>query len=241
MAGAPSSIGLRRPQRPPDRDDGHDRHEDRQLRLDQCGDDRVDRRPLRSVAPQRAQTEQEEDDAERVDLAPQDRVEPAHRVEDGECRAQEGGAFADTDLARHRPDEPADRQVGEDRRDLDHVDAGAERLADDPDHVQDIEIAGRVIVEERPLVEAAETLGREVVRPEEERRLVDPETRPRIELCDDETDDEAEREERDDRADAIPRSAGPRRRVRAPARSARSAAGRHGRVLPERALRWIAG
>ena len=39
----------------------------------------------------------------------------------------EGRRFADADLAGHRPDEPADREVGEDRRDLDQVADGAER------------------------------------------------------------------------------------------------------------------
>ena len=59
-----------------------------------------------------AQAEQQEDDAERVDLAPEDRVEPGHRVGDDERRADEGGPLPDADLAGHRPDEPGDGDVG---------------------------------------------------------------------------------------------------------------------------------
>ena len=64
-------VRLGRPERSADRDDGHDRDEDRELRLDQGGDDREDRRPLGLVAPQLAEAEEQEHDAERVDLAPE--------------------------------------------------------------------------------------------------------------------------------------------------------------------------
>jgi hypothetical protein len=127
------SLATGRPQGPPDRHDGHDRDEDRQLRLDQRGDDREDRGPLGSVAPQLADPEQEEHDAERVDLAPQDGVEPADRVEDGERGTDERRPAAAAELADHRPDEPADRDVGQDRRDLDQVADPLRRSRDEAD------------------------------------------------------------------------------------------------------------
>ena len=228
-------------ERATDRHDRDDRDEDRKLRLDQSRDDCEDRRSLGTVAPQLANAEEEEHDPERVDLAPQDGVEPADRVRDGEGRPDQSGPSAATQLADHRPDEPAERHVGQDRRELDQVADAAHRVPDRPDEPQDIEISGRVIVEERPLVEAVEAFAAEVAGPELERGEVDPEARAGVELCDDDSEDEAEREDGDDRADAIPRPGGPRRRVRVPTRSARLGAGRHGLDLPERALRWTAG
>ena len=65
--------------------------------------------------------EQEEDDAERVDLAPDDAVEPGDRVDDHDRGTEQRQPLAPTELADHRPDEVADREVGEDRRDLDQV------------------------------------------------------------------------------------------------------------------------
>ncbi len=233
--------GAIRPERAADRDDRHDRRQDRQLWLDQRGDHGEDRGPLRLVPPQGAQAEQQEHDPEGVHLAPEHGVEPADRVGDRECAPDEGRPPTRAQLAGHRPDEPADRDVREDRRDLDQVADPAERPADDPDDVQDIEIARGVVVEERALVEPVQALLGEVSGPCLERAEIDLEARARIQLCDDESEDEAEREDRDDRADAIPRPVGPRRRVCAPARSARRAAGRHGMDLPERALRWTAG
>ena len=74
-----------------------------------------DRRPLRAVPPQLAQRQEQEDDAERVDLAPDDAVEPGDRVDDGDECGDEGQAIAATELPDHRPDQPADREVGQDR------------------------------------------------------------------------------------------------------------------------------
>ena len=152
------AVPAGRPQRPPDGDDRDERDEDAELRLDDRRDDGVDRRALRAVAPQLAQPEQQEDDAERVDLAPHDAVEPGDRVEDGDGRRGEGQPVAPAELADHRPGEPADREVGQDRRDLDEVADAADRVADDPDQPQDVQVAGRVVVEEVAVVEAVEAL-----------------------------------------------------------------------------------
>ena len=163
----------RRAQGAADRDDRDDRNEDRELRLDERGNDREYCRPLRSVVPQRPKAQQQEDDAEGVDLTPEHRIEPADGVQHDQRGADERGSPTDADLARHRPHEPADRDVREDRRDLDQVADLAGLLPDQADQPQDVEVAGRVIVEERPLVEARQALGREIVRPELERREVD--------------------------------------------------------------------
>ena len=146
-----------RPERPPDDDDRDDRDEDPELRLDERRDDREDRRALGPVAPQLAQGEQQEHDAERVDLAPDDAVEPGDRVEDDERRAEPRRALAAAELADHRPDELAEGEVGEDRRDLDQVADAAERgCPTPPDEPQDVQVAGRVVVEEVPVVEAVQ-------------------------------------------------------------------------------------
>ena len=53
----------------------------------------------------------------------------------------------------------------EDRRELDQVDEVAGPLPDEPDQAQDIEVAGRVVVEEGPVVEPVEALLGEVRGP----------------------------------------------------------------------------
>ena len=92
------------------------------------------------------------------------------------------------------------------------VDAAADGLADDPDQPQDVEVAGRVVVEEVAVVEAAQAVLGEVVRPELERAQVDPETGAWEHLCDDESKGETEREDQQDRADGSLRPGRPRRR-----------------------------
>ena len=82
------------------------------------------------VAPQLAQAEQQEHDAERVDLAPDDAVEPGDRVE----RRRRAAASS---ASRSRP--PSSRtidqtsqpmaEVGQDRRDLDQVADAADGAA----------------------------------------------------------------------------------------------------------------
>ena len=122
----PASSRPRRPGRPERPTDG-DQRRGSGSRIPSCGlmraaIDREDRRPLRVVAPQLAQAEQQEDDADRVDLAPDDAVEPGDRVDDRDERARSRATLAPAaELEDHRPDEPADGQVGEDRRDLDQL------------------------------------------------------------------------------------------------------------------------
>ena len=200
------------PERAADRHQREDRDEDPELRLDQGGDDGEDRGPLRSIAPQFSQGEQQEDDAHRIDLAPDDAVEPADRVHDGdECRAERHAAPA-TQLQDHRPDQPADGQISDDRRDLDEVADATRDTSDDADQPQDVEIAGRVVVEEISLVETGWAVRREVVRPEPERAQIHAESGPRQQVCDDGSKGETEREDHEDRADGSLRPGQPRRR-----------------------------
>ena len=124
-----------RPERTTDRDHGEDRDEDPELRFDERGDDREDRGPLRPIPPHLAQAEQEEHDTDRVDLAPDDAVEPADRVDDGDERRREGESRSTAELEEHRPDQPADGEVCQDRRDLDQADAdAAQRVPDQAEH-----------------------------------------------------------------------------------------------------------
>ena len=98
-------------------------------------------------------------------------------------------------------------------------------LAQQPDGVQDIQIAGRVIVEEVALVEAVETLAGEVVGPSPERAEVELEPCPAVDFYDEEAEGEPDCEHDEDRPDAISRPGRLCRSARAPVRpAARSAA-----------------
>ena len=229
---------LDRPERPPDRDQRQDRDQDPELRLDQRGHHGVDRRPLRVVAPQLAQPQQEEDDTDRVDLAPDDAVEPADRVDDRDERRGQRDVPPAAELEDHRPDEPADGQVGEDRRHLDEGDTDpTDGLSDEPQHPQHVQVAGRVVVEEVALVEAVQALAGEVRRPGAEGAEIHPETRSGKEVCDDESEGKTEREDHEDRADGSLRPGHPRRRSCASLGPAGRGASHRERLLHERG-RW---
>ena len=163
-----AGIRLDRPERPTDRHDRDERHEDPELGLHERRDDREDGGAFGLVSPQRAQGKKHEDDPDRVDLPPDDVVEPEHRVDDHDHGPEQREPLASAELADHRPDEVPDREVGEDGRDLDEVADAAERVADGADEPQDVQVSGRVVVEEVALVEAVEPVVGEVVRPESE-------------------------------------------------------------------------
>ena len=168
------AVPAGRPQRPADRDDGDERDEDAELRLDDRRDHREDRGSLRVIAPQLAQAEQQEHHAERVDLAPHGAVEPADRVEDEEQGREERHGLARSELAGHRPGEIADRRIGQDRRELDQVADATQPRCDRADEPQDVHVA-RGVVDESALVERSRTLGRQAARPPLERDDVGPE------------------------------------------------------------------
>ncbi len=204
-----------------------DRDEDAELRLDDGRDDGVRGRPLGPVAPQLPQAEQEEDEADGVDLAPDDAVEPGDRDEEVEGRPDERGPAPAAELEDHRPDEPADREIGQHRGDLDELESRQEMLerADEPQQVQ---VARRVVVEEVPLVEAPRAVRREVVRPEPEGVEVHAESGARQDVCDDEPEGEPEREKDQDRAGRVPRAGGPHRGCAAPIGLTRGGASQRG-------------
>ena len=119
-------------------------------------------------------------------------------------------------------DEPADGQVGQDRDGLEphrleereglDPGVGVERLDERADQPEDVEIAGRVVVEERAIVEAERPLRCEVSRPVVERVEVRGEAGSRQQVCDDEAEGEPEGEDHQDCADGVPRPGRPRRR-----------------------------
>ncbi len=221
----------------PDEHGDQDRDEDTELRFRHRGDRRPDRRPLGLVAPERPQAEKEEDDADRVDLAPDDTVEPGDRQSEEDRRAEQGAPSRAAQLEDHRVDQVADREIGQDRRRLDEIADPADRLPDDPHQPEKVEVPWRVVGEEAPLVEAERAMLGEVVRPELERVQVDAEPGARELVCDDDAEGEPEREKDDDRAGGAPRRGRPRWRSRAPIGLARGGASQRGRP-PARALRW---
>ncbi len=166
-------VGPMSPDRPHDDDRSDDRDDDPQLRLRDRGDRAPDRRPLGLVAPDRAQGQEDEDEPDRVDLAPDDAVEPGDRDEQHERGAEERPPVVAAQLADHREDEGGADQVGDDGGQLDQVTQAAESLADIAHRPQDIQVAGGVVVEERPIVEAERAVLGKVAGPEPERVQVD--------------------------------------------------------------------
>ena len=106
-------------------------------------------------------------------------------------------------------------EVRDDRWDLDQVADPAHRLADRADQPQDIEVARRVVVEEVARVEPVEALGGEIRGPEAERRQVATEPGTREQICKNDLEGEAEREDDQDRANGPLDPGRPRRRSRA--------------------------
>ena len=237
--GPPVAIAIdRRPERVPDRHDRDQRDQDAELGLDERRDDRVDGRALGPAAPQLSQAQQQEHDTERVDLAPDDAVEPADRVGDRDERGRERETAPAAELEHHRMDQPADGEVGDERRDLDQVADAANDLPDEPDEPQDVQVAGRVVVEEVPLVEPPRAMVGEIGRPEPERAQVDAEAGSGEQVCDDEAEGEPEREDDHDRADGPAHPGRRRRRSCASLGPAGCGAGHRERLLHERG-RWI--
>ena len=231
-------VALDRPECPPDRHRGQDRDQDAELGLDQRGHHRVDGRSLRMVAPQLAQPEEKEHHTDGVDLAPDHAVEPADRVDDGDECGDQRDLSAAAELEDHRPGQPADGQVGEDRRHLDEADADpADDLPGQSEHPQDVQIARGVVVEEIALVEAVQALAGEIRRPGAEGAEIHPETGSGKEVCDDESEGKTEREDHEDRADGSLRPGHPRRRSCASLGPAGCGASHRERLLHERG-RW---
>ncbi len=209
-------------------------HEDRQLRLHQRRDDRKDRRPLAARLPQLPHRQQQEHRPEAVDLAPDHGVEPGDRVHDHDRAGDRRPAVADAEVTGHPVDDVAERDVGEDRRQLDQVADAAEELADDAHQPQRIQVARRVVGEEAAIVEAERPVVGEVGRPEPEQAEVrvepgSPESGEAI--CHDQAEHQADRDDRQDPpADASP---GGLVRHRFPAGRARTQTG-HGEPPTQR-------
>ena len=90
-------------------DHHEDRDEDPELRLDDRRHDREERRAFGSAPPQVADAEQQEDDPDRVDLAPDRAVEPGHRVDQDEDRPEQRGPPRAAELEDERVDQPGQR------------------------------------------------------------------------------------------------------------------------------------
>ncbi len=196
------AVATGRPDRPPDDDERDDGDEDRELRLHQRRRDGEDRGPLRPVLPQLAHGEQQEHRPERVDLPPDDRVEPGDRVDQHDDRREPRAAVGDAEVEDHPVHDIGEDDVGDDRRQLDQVADATRRVADDADEPQRVQVAGRVVGEEAAVVEAVRAFGREVVRPEPEQVQVAVEARSAESfdpVCHDQADDESDEQDRQNR------------------------------------------
>ncbi len=157
VAGAPEEVPL-------DPDDGDDRNQERELELHEQRDDRADRGRFGPAAPQEVDRCEQDERADRVDLAPDGRVEDGAGVEEVDRRHGERGsvradpeARAIDQLTAPAPNddeqEPRDGDVRQDPGNLHqpagHVDPDdrSQRRPDLAEHPQDVEVAGRIIGE----------------------------------------------------------------------------------------------
>ena len=173
---------------------------------------------LRLPAPQLADGEDEEERAHRVHLGPDGAVEPGDRARTGRRRrrrARRGGwrpsSAARAKIARARA------RSADDRRQLEEVaDGDRERLRDEPQAPQDVQVARRVVHEDGAVVEAPRPVRGELHRPAAEARQVHLEPGAgQQDVCDDEAKGEAERKKDGERDDRVPHAnpgllAGPR-------------------------------
>ncbi len=223
------------PEVAPEKDDRQDRDEDPELRLDDRRDHRQERRPLGTTAPQLAQAEEQEDDAERIDLAPDRAVEPGDRIDHDQDRPDAGRPARPAELPDERMDEPGQNDVGQDRRQLDQVADPADGVADEPDQPQDVQVAGGVVDEEPTTVEPVRSVRRQLAGPGLKRVPVRAEAGAREQdVCDDEAEGQPEDQDRDERQGGLER---PRRRCGASVGHTGSG-GCQGGPPPARALRW---
>ena len=233
-----SVVGALHPVAPDDHHGGQG-DQDPELRLDDRGDRGQDRRPFRPPAPQLPDGEHEEERAHRVHLGPDGTVEPRDRHEQEDGGGGQGAATARSQLGGQGEDGQGQGQVGDDRRQLEEVaDGDRERLGDEPEAPQDVQVARRVVHEDRAVVEAPRPVRGELHGPAAEAPQVDLEPGAgQQDVCDDEAKGEAERKKDGKRDDRVPHAnpgllAGPRALARCGAW--------HGcwYGLLERALRW---
>ena len=157
IGGAPEEMAL-------DADDGNDRNQEGELELHEECDDGADGRRLGPAAGEEVDRREQDQRADRVDLAPHRRVEDGAGVEEVDRRHGERGSV-DADREAHPVDqltapapddheeEPGDGDIGEDPRNL-HQPAGdvdpddrRKRRPDLAEQPEDVEIAGRIIGE----------------------------------------------------------------------------------------------
>ena len=197
-----------------------ERDQDPELGLDDRGHRREERRPFVPSTPQLAHGEQQDQRPDRVDLGPDRAVEPGDRHEQDHRGGDQRRAAAGAQVGREQEDGDREPEVGEDRGQLQQGarrSAGpAEQLRDQAQAPQDIEVAGRVVDEDRAVVDPERPVPGELHRPAVERVDVHLEPRPGQEdVCDDEPKGEAEREKDAERDGDVPKPhpgplAGPR-------------------------------
>ena len=185
-------------------------NQDPELGLDDRGDRRQERRSLVPATPQVADREQQHERADRVDLGPHRAVEPGDRHEQDGRGGGQRGSPARAQVRGEQEDRHREPQVGHDRGQLQQGARGradpAEELGDQPEAPQDVQVPGRVVDEDRSVVDAERPVPGELHRPAVEQRDVDLEPGPGQEdVCDDEPEGEAEREKDAERDGNVPK------------------------------------
>ena len=156
----------------PQADDGDDRDQECELELDEERDDGAEGRHLDPATRQRVDGRQQDEGADRVDLAPDRGDEDGGGVEQVHAGRQQAKALrADADagaldqLATPPPadheQQPRDANVRQDARDFHQADGRVlsdhrrQRLADRAEHPEHVHVARRVIAEVARLIECA--------------------------------------------------------------------------------------
>ena len=227
-------AGLRR-QRAAEHDKRDDEAQNAELELGQGGENGQDRGLLAVVLLELAQSQQEEDRADGVRLAPDGAVEPGDRVDDDDQGGDEGAAPRDAHLPNHDPDEGSEPEVGQHREQLHALaDVAATQEADEAEQKQ---VDGRIVDEAGSVVEADGAVLSDVVAPGPECTEVVGEARPRQQnVCDDEAEEQTQGQENDDGENCCNGTTRSRRRTPLWAVLSRTRACQP--WSPGRALRW---
>ena len=194
----------------PDDQDRRQRDQDPELGLDDRRHGREQGGALVAPAPQVTDGEEQDQRPDGVDLRPDRAVEPGDRHEQDQRGRRERRAATGSEVRGELEDGDREPQVGQDRGQLQEIarpGAGpAQGLRNEAQSPQDVQVAGRVVDEDRAVVDPVRPVPGELHRPAVERGDVDLESRPGQEdVCDDEPKDEAEREKDAERDGDVPK------------------------------------
>ena len=189
--------------------DRRQRDQDPELGLDDGCHRRQQRGALVPAAPELAHREEQDQRPDGVDLRPDRAVEPGDRNEQDHRGRRERWASAGSEVRGEEENGDRQAEVGQDRRQLEEGarcrTGPAEGLRHQAQGPQDVEIPGRVVDEDRAIVDPEWPVPGELDRPAVERADVNLEPGPgKDDVCDDDPKGEAERKKDAERDCDVP-------------------------------------